>query len=813
MVRAEIAQRVRRAWGPRFKKGIATLLIASLLVTQQGFLFVEALAQNVQVSPGAVSQSAAGVGFAGAAVQVVPLSPQSLSLSPQGIGLSRPTIVPGATPSLPAPAAAMAFAAPALVPSLAMLAQPGSTPASSPASAHLQAAHQGRAPPAAAPAATAAQVAILRAQSAAAPALGQGQSRTDVPAVGPSHPVADVASRPQAQTASKPQGIEELEPNTPGLGKRVQARLRRALGWDGGPPVEDPLIGEKIDVTPWLTEMLKSDDPEVMDRLLAIFPQLWDKPLDEPAEAPKTLADVSLTPEPGRKYSASPEDWRDEVFYSIFVDRFSRGGEAKPWGDPRSGQTWHGGNIPGVIDKLDYLKGLGVTTLMLTSVVMSAPGGYHGYWPVHMMAIDPHYGTMADYKRLVAEAHKRGMRVVMDLAVNHVGKVFAYEDNNHWGPIRRIVRWLRRFKPLELAQEEHFYRRGVINNWDDPDQAMRGDFPPDLRHFDVENPATQDLLIKMAKWWIMETDIDGFRLDAYRHMHRSFWSKFHSEIREFAAGLGKSNFLQMGELSVGLDGDLSDHLGPGKLDSALAYPAHRKDNAALHGLGPTRMLEDSFWSAANTLGEGAKRLLRFIDNHDTYRFMREGTPAGVFKVALAYLLFSTGIPMVYAGTEQAVRQAIETMAPENPGLPADPHNREDLFAGGEFKSRWTQGDALQAGTQAYEQFRRLAELRKTYPALRRGEQYVRWSDPNGAGIFAFSRIYQGQEVLVVLNTSGDPRSAEMWVDGGVTPAQTPLVDALDGGYGTGTYATPGGGSKVKVDVPAHGVRVLVRRSQ
>lgn len=638
------------------------------------------------------------------------------------------------------------------------------------------------------------------------PAAKLSEKEAPLPEVGPAGPVAEVAGRP-----AKPQGIEELEPNKPGLGTRVRARIRKALGWDGGQPVDDPLIGEKIDVTPWLKDMLQSNDPEVSDRLLAIFPQLWDKPLDEPADAPKTLAEVSLEPESGRKYAASPEDWRDEVFYSIFVDRFARGGEAKPWGDPQSGQTWHGGNIQGVIDKLDYMKGMGVTTIMLTSLVMSAPGGYHGYWPVHMMAVDPHYGSMADYKKLVAEAHKRGMRVVMDLAVNHVGKVFTYEDNNHWGGIRKVVNWLRRFKPLDLAKEEHFYRRGVIADWNDPDQALRGDFPPDLRHFNVENKATQDLLIKMAKWWIKETDIDGFRLDAYRHMHPSFWARFHHEIRGYAAGLGKKNFLQLGELSVGLESDLVGHMGPGKLDSAFSYPAYRRDNAALHGRDATRMLEVSFWEAAAKLGEAADRLLRFIDNHDTYRFMREGTPMPVFKLALAYLLFSTGIPMVYAGTEQAVRQAVETMAPENPSLPADPHNREDLFAGGGFKSRFTQGDVLQAGTASYEQFKRLADLRKKHAALRRGAQYVRWSDPNGAGIFAFSRILDGQEVVVVINTSGDTRSADMWVDGVVTPAGTPLADELDPGYSPKTYQPDGGGSKLHVDVPPHAVRVLIKR--
>ncbi|PMV16793.1 hypothetical protein C1X17_30200, partial [Pseudomonas sp. FW305-3-2-15-C-TSA2] len=91
-----------------------------------------------------------------------------------------------------------------------------------------------------------------------------------------------------------------------------------------------------------------------------------------------------------------------------------------------------------------------------------------------------------------------------------------------------------------------------------------------------------------------------------------------------------------------------------------------------------------------------------------------------------------------------------------------------------------------------------------YPALRRGEQYVRWSDPNGAGMYAFSRIYQGQEVLVVINTSGQPRDGEMWMDEEITPGGAALEDALDPGYGLVAQHGPTGGTRVSVAIPPYG---------
>ena len=306
-----------------------------------------------------------------------------------------------------------------------------------------------------------------------------------------------------------------------------------------------------------------------------------------------------------------------------------------------------------------------------------------------------------------------------------------------------------------------------------------------------------------------ETDIDGFRLDAVRHVAPGFLPLFSKRIHEYAAKLGKTNFMMLGENSTGIDAEMKPYLEDGSLSTLYNYPAFRRENVALHGAGPTRVLEGSRAASRDGLGGAADRLVRFIDLHDTYRFLLSDTPGGLLKSALAYLMLSAGIPLVYYGTEQAFRQLNGRLTPEGGDLPADPQNREDMFADGQYKSGSSAGDKFDASSPAFRFLRALAGLRRALPALRRGEQYARYSDPDGAGVYAFSRIHEGQEVLVVLNTSGSSRSADMWVDAGITPAGTMLTDALSPGYRTRATSRHGG-SRVAVDVPAYGVRVLVR---
>jgi glycosidase len=531
----------------------------------------------------------------------------------------------------------------------------------------------------------------------------------------------------------------------------------------------------------------------------------WAQIPPAPAGAPGSLAEASLLPLPGMSYTPSPVDWAREIFYSIILDRFGRAEPYRSWGDPASADTRHGGNIRGLIERLDYLQGLGVTTLQVNPLYLCPPAAYHQYWPVHFMAVDPGLGTMDDFRELVRKAHARGMRVVLDMVFNHTGPVIEYEGGWRYGSHPKAVKsWKYPLKPSELARPENFHRRGSIEDWHNEEQTRYGDFPGGLNHLATDNPATQDLLLHVAKWWIKETDVDGFRLDTYPHVSRLFWDRFFPEVRAFAAGLGKKNFLIMGEIFHGDPYALSGELGRGRLDAAYDYPAYFWDQEALHGRSPTSALESSLKGCLAALGDSVHRLIRFLDNHDKPRFLGPGEPLELLRLALAYVLFSIGIPFIYYGTEQGWRSSGKDQ-------PLDSY-REDMFPGGRYKNPAAGGDNFNPGSPLYKEIARMAALRRSLPALSLGSEFVRWADPFGPGIFAFSRIYQGEEVVVVLNTRDSTRWAEMWVDSNLSPPGTVFLDGMSESEDQATQAyAKDGGSKIGVSMGPRQVRVLVRK--
>ncbi|MFA6091623.1 MAG: alpha-amylase family glycosyl hydrolase [Elusimicrobiota bacterium] len=532
----------------------------------------------------------------------------------------------------------------------------------------------------------------------------------------------------------------------------------------------------------------------------------WDNIPPAPAEAPISISQVDLDPAPGSHYTPSPEDWRDEVFYAVIMDRFGRTAPYTTWGDPADGRSRHGGNIRGLIDKLPYLKELGVTTLLINPLLMNPPTGSHQYWAVNFLAVDPQIGTLAGVNELVGKAHEMGMRIILDTVFNHTAPVAEYEGGFKFGPAKKIKKWNYPVKPVELQDEQHFTRRGDIGNWHNDEEVRYGDLPGGINKLNTENPATQELLIKIAKWWIRNTNIDGFRLDVYKHVAPSFWDRFFPEIREYAARLGKNNFFLTGELYDGDPNNIRPEVHPGRLDSAYNYPAYYWEMSPLHAQSSTHGLEETFYALSRILEGRLHYLLHFLDNHDRPRFLKSNEPEGILRFALAFVLLSIGIPYLYYGDEQGFRHM-----PANEWLDLE-QSREDMFPEGKFKNVSAPDGGFNTQSSIFKLVSKLIGVRKENAALRRGEQFIRWSDPNGPGIFAFSRIHEGKEVLVVLNSSGDPRSAEMWVDGGLTPIGTKFVDSMDPGYAVTSWGKDGG-SKVYVEVPPYGVRVLVREQK
>ncbi|MFA6317620.1 MAG: alpha-amylase family glycosyl hydrolase [Elusimicrobiota bacterium] len=727
------------SWDKKIKKTVATILVASLLTAQQGLFVSEAVAQVV-AGPAVKAVPAAQTGTAGL----------SMAAGRSNAG-SQVSVTPGLNLSL---SGLPTISAPAVV-------SPSFEPAIS-------------AVPSALPSAAALPAAAL---PAAAPSRGSVKTALPAPAIGT--PV-----QAPAQEAPRAAPDDSDIPNSAPVGDYVTEGLRLAKKVTERVPFE----AEAAFLTP------KNYDEPI------------SYPVEYPADAPSALSEVELEPAPDAKYTPSPEDWSDEAVYFPLIDRFNNSADSRPVGDPRNGRARHGGDLKGLIAKLDYIKEAGFTTLLINPVFVNAPDGYHGYSPLHFMGIDPHLGTMEDFKTLVKELHKRGMYLVFDLAINHAGAVFEYKGNAEWEgmdkPQKEISKWNYELYPNELKDPKQFSRRGVLNNWDDPDQKVNADFPPYQRRFDTANPETQDMIIQVAKWWIKEADVDGFRLDAYKHIAPSFWPRFHREVSAYAAKLGKKNFFRPGEILTHVNEEIAGAMGPDGINAAYNYPDYLKSLQAMQGRAPTRLFEESLAANLEVLGDATRSLLHFIDTQDTYRFLDKSTPLGVLWVALSYVLFSMGIPLVYYGTEQAFRQAHVGHY--------DPRNREDMFPEGKYKSESSAGDQFNTASPTFQHLKKLLSVRKDLPALRRGEQYVRWADQSGPGIYAFSRIYKGQEVVVVMNTAGESRFADFWVDNNLTPAGTTLKDRLDGKYKVATYGPQGGGSKVAVEVPAYGVRVLVR---
>jgi glycosidase len=519
------------------------------------------------------------------------------------------------------------------------------------------------------------------------------------------------------------------------------------------------------------------------------------------------VSDLAVDPDPGRDYHPSPDDWRDEVAYSVFVDRFAHARFRATAGDLANGETRHGGNLPGVTSRLGYLRELGVTVLQLSPVTLAEPSCYHHYGPLHLTRVDPHLGTLDDLVELVAQAHRRGIRVILDLVVNHVARVFEYSDGDHFRAAPATVRWTATVGPEEFADSERFTRRGVIADWKDPEQATRGDFPPGLRRIASEDPRTADLLLTVARWWLRTTDVDAFRVDAIRHLDPPFVRRFVAEIKAYAATLGKDDFLVIGEYSATNDAPIAECLQLG-VDSVYNYPEYRRQSWALHGQAPTLALEESLLRAREAWGERAHdRSVRFVDNHDVYRFLRDGEPVGRLHVALAFLVFSTGVPMLYYGTEQGFRQPTLRLDRECSEDRAAPRNREDMFADGAFTSPSSAGDRFDTTSRTFRWTRRLLDVRRRTLALRRGRQTPRFADPHGPGLYAFSRHTDEQEVLVVLNTSDERRRALVPV-GDLLARRSALVDSLDPQC---VLRADSGG--VAVDLPPYGVRVVAVRDE
>jgi glycosidase len=601
--------------------------------------------------------------------------------------------------------------------------------------------------------------------------------------------------------------------------------------------------------------------------------------------APTTIQDLDLEPR-GRVFP-SPAFWHDHVFYQILPDRFSDGRESeRSLYDParpdqfrvpdkrawmRAGLGFNGGTINGIRTKLDYLQGLGITGLWLNPVFKQRADleTYHGYAIQNFLEVDPRFGSIQELRDLIDEAHDRGMRVVLDVVIDHTGNnwfygpdltgiveeslPYRYEPPYSFGGWRsgkgECVPQVQSLEdgcwPIELQRLAAYNRCGSICNWSSPDpmdsnaEFRRGDFF-DLKKLDGFNYETMRAVIRCYQYWIAVTDCDGFRIDAAKHIPKELCQQFCFNIYRYAQSIGKNNFLLVGEITdllvsinyLSLLGSVFDRALGAVLDinqspDRLAGAVRGTESPAGY-FGRFRTDTD-----LTRYVQTGRVHVTVLDDHDMAcrprkeRFAAHNdTPHRAWQSAHAVgvLLTVPGIPCIYYGTEQSLAgsEADHDYSIEPQRFGEDRYIRECMF-GGPFGAAGTTGcHFFNPDHPTYLRIGAIARLRKAEDyvgrTLRMGICYPRetsfcghpYAIPGAGELFAWSRILADHEVLMVLNTNGvEPRGAEVTVESGLHRPGTHLRVLYRADWSDSLLRTPPADETVPVQQADDG-RTFVR---
>ncbi len=533
------------------------------------------------------------------------------------------------------------------------------------------------------------------------------------------------------------------------------------------------------------------------------------------ATQPRSVSELDFTPV--GTVTPSPVDWRDHVIYQVLIDRFDQEQSDPSLAtdipapfqptDQEAGLRFKGGNIRGITKRLDYIRELGCTTLWITPPFKNRTACdkcYHGYAIQDFLAIDPRFGTIQDLQNLIREAHQRGMYVIVDIVINHIGDCWAYEHDEHPlyddGKQFKLAYWRAAdgsaltaersqwtdddaIWPAELQDEQCYNRRGLLQKASGPtdEQTVTADLPY-MRDLDLTCKTVRDTLISCYKWWIAQLDCDGYRLDTCKHCDSKAVAAFVNAIRDYALRIGKHDFMIVAEV-VSDDESLSKYIGINvpdrssdqeypRLSACFDFPLYFELEEVMKGKqSPEALLKRYRWFEEyyRDYGRAGGYYVTFVDNHDQMhrpfrRIMHGEQDSRLVTLSIGYLLTAWGIPCVYYGTEQCLNGG---------GDAGDHYVRETMFA-----SDWA-GFGIESGHlfnqqhPVYQSLSKIAAVRKQEIALRYGRQFFLPLSINGAPIteappagsaIAFERVLDTEAVVVVLCLSESPIDVEVKLD-------------------------------------------------
>lgn len=415
---------------------------------------------------------------------------------------------------------------------------------------------------------------------------------------------------------------------------------------------------------------------------------------------------------------------QDDLVYFIMTDRFKNGNTGNDFNvDKNDPLAFHGGDFKGIINKLDYIKDLGFTAIWITPVFDNEPGGYHGYWVSDFYKTEEHFGTMEELKELVNTAHSKGIKVILDMVVNHTGYKHPWVNDPKY--------------------KEWFNPKMEISDWKNQKQVEDG-WLAGLPDFNQNNPETRQYLINMAKWWIKQTGVNGYRLDTVKHVPKQFWRDFTAEIKK-----EYPNFYFIGEVFENDINYIASYYDTG-IDAFLDFPIYHAITDVFAGYGYATKLAYVIEKSATY--KNRHLMGTFIDNHDVHRFISKtiSYKEERLKQALAFMMTYTGIPILYYGTEIGMEGK------------SDPDNRRDMD--------WS------VKSELTDFVKNLAQIRKSNKALTRGDIKILRAD---SSFISYSRSYKNNTVIAAFNVSNISKKVEITLPDYLNKSEQKFKDLLN----------------------------------
>jgi glycosidase len=462
-----------------------------------------------------------------------------------------------------------------------------------------------------------------------------------------------------------------------------------------------------------------------------------------------------------------------DVLYLLMPDRFAQGQHhnaqvagLRTYKEDRTQPSLrHGGDLEGIREHLDYFKELGVTALWLTPVLENdSPdqgqwSTYHGYATTNYYRVDPRFGTNEDYRRLVDEAHQKGLKVVMDMIFNHSGFEHPWTLDMPSKDWLNLPQWMEETNGTFDSRGTSFLQTSykltpVLDPYAsevDMRETVEGWFVSTMPDLNQKNKHLMRYLIQNSIWWIETIGIDGIRMDTYPYAYREPMAQWMKELDE-----EYPNFNTVGETWVTEPAYTAAWQKDSKLSDMNTYLKTVMDFSFQEKLDSAKHEEtDAWWRGMNRLYNSfcydylypnPSSVMAFIDNHDTDRFLGDGQDSLALKQGLALLLTVNRIPQLYYGTEILMNGTKKV---------SDGYVRKDFPGGfpGDTHNAFTKAGRTRAEDAMFSWLSRLLHWRQGNETIIRGmmTQFIPYD-----GVYVIARSWHNNVVLTILNGTTKP---------------------------------------------------------